>query len=82
MVLEVQMWIILSISKSIFKEPEIIKLSMNYRSTECIVGASNEVLKHNKFDAVGSRLEYNSSSLILLSSEFKRFGLFIRFVKD
>lgn len=32
-----------------FENSETIKLSMNYRSTEHIVGASNEVIKHNKF---------------------------------
>ncbi len=32
-----------------FQNSEIIKLNMNYRSTENIVGASNEVIKHNKF---------------------------------
>ena len=32
-----------------FKDAETIKLSLNYRSTENIVGASNEVIKHNKF---------------------------------
>jgi len=32
-----------------FENAETIKLSMNYRSTENIVGASNEVIKHNKF---------------------------------
>jgi len=31
-----------------FKPAEIIKLNLNYRSTESIVGASNEVIKHNK----------------------------------
>ncbi len=35
--------------KQHFKESKTIKLSMNYRSTEYIVGASNEVIKHNKF---------------------------------
>ncbi|WP_081980897.1 UvrD-helicase domain-containing protein [Cellulophaga sp. Hel_I_12] len=35
--------------KDHFKESETLKLSMNYRSTEYIVGASNEVIKHNKF---------------------------------
>jgi DNA helicase-4 len=35
--------------KEHFKNSEIIKLNMNYRSTEHIVGASNEVIKHNKF---------------------------------
>ncbi|UZO80523.1 UvrD-helicase domain-containing protein [Aquimarina sp. ERC-38] len=35
--------------KEHFDKSEIIKLSMNYRSTEHIVGASNEVIKHNKF---------------------------------
>jgi len=35
--------------KEHFKDSETIKLSMNYRSTEHIVGASNEVIKHNKF---------------------------------
>jgi DNA helicase IV len=32
-----------------FPLAEIIKLNYNYRSTEHIVGASNEVIKHNKF---------------------------------
>lgn len=32
-----------------FKNPTIIKLNLNYRSTQHIVGASNEVIKHNKF---------------------------------
>ncbi|MBN2518973.1 MAG: ATP-dependent helicase [Bacteroidales bacterium] len=32
-----------------FKTPTIIKLNLNYRSTDHIVGASNEVIKHNKF---------------------------------
>tara|TARA_B100001109_G_scaffold254662_1_gene255040 strand:- start:1864 stop:4011 length:2148 start_codon:yes stop_codon:yes gene_type:complete len=35
--------------KEHFENSETIKLSMNYRSTEHIVGASNEVIKHNKF---------------------------------
>lgn len=32
-----------------FPSSEIIKLNLNYRSTQNIVGASNEVIKHNKF---------------------------------
>src|SRR5687768_17203947 len=32
-----------------FQDAEVIKLNYNYRSTEHIVGASNEVIKHNKF---------------------------------
>src|SRR5690606_13123377 len=32
-----------------FSNPSIIKLNLNYRSTENIVGASNEVIKRNKF---------------------------------
>ncbi|MGB3181932.1 MAG: UvrD-helicase domain-containing protein [Cyclobacteriaceae bacterium] len=32
-----------------FYQPEIIKLNLNYRSTQHIVGASNEVIKHNRF---------------------------------
>lgn len=32
-----------------FSDAKTIKLSMNYRSTQHIVGASNEVIKHNKF---------------------------------
>jgi DNA helicase-4 len=32
-----------------FENAKTIKLSMNYRSTQHIVGASNEVIKHNKF---------------------------------
>jgi len=32
-----------------FTNAKTIKLSLNYRSTENIVGASNEIIKHNKF---------------------------------
>lgn len=32
-----------------FPHSKIVKLSLNYRSTQNIVGASNEVIKHNKF---------------------------------
>lgn len=32
-----------------FPAAEVIKLNYNYRSTEHIVGASNEVIKHNKY---------------------------------
>lgn len=32
-----------------FPHAEVIKLNYNYRSTEHIVGASNEVIRHNKF---------------------------------
>ncbi len=32
-----------------FKNSKIILLNLNYRSTQNIVGASNEVIKHNKF---------------------------------
>ncbi len=32
-----------------FTNSETIKLSLNYRSTQNIVGASNEVIKHNKY---------------------------------
>lgn len=32
-----------------FKDAKTIKLNLNYRSTPNIVGASNEVIKHNKF---------------------------------
>lgn len=35
--------------KEHFKNPEIIKLNLNYRSTDFIVKASNEVIKNNKF---------------------------------
>jgi len=44
-----------------FKGSETIKLSMNYRSTEHIVGASNEVIKHNKFK-VDKDVESNKRS--------------------
>ena len=40
-----------------FENSETIKLSINYRSTEHIVGASNEVIKYNKF-----RLDKNIQS--------------------
>lgn len=32
-----------------FANSRIVKLNLNYRSTQNIVGASNEVIKHNKF---------------------------------
>lgn len=32
-----------------FTNSQVIKLNLNYRSTQNIVGASNEVIKHNKF---------------------------------
>lgn len=32
-----------------FTNSKVIKLNLNYRSTQNIVGASNEVIKHNKF---------------------------------
>ena len=32
-----------------FPNAKIVKLNLNYRSTQNIVGASNEVIKHNKF---------------------------------
>lgn len=32
-----------------FHPAKVIKLNLNYRSTQNIVGASNEVIKHNKF---------------------------------
>jgi DNA helicase-4 len=32
-----------------FANAKIVKLNLNYRSTQNIVGASNEVIKHNKF---------------------------------
>lgn len=32
-----------------FANSKVIKLNLNYRSTQNIVGASNEVIKHNKF---------------------------------
>jgi superfamily I DNA/RNA helicase len=32
-----------------FPDAEVVKLNLNYRSTESIVGASNEVIKHNKY---------------------------------
>jgi DNA helicase IV len=35
--------------ESHFANSKIIKLNLNYRSTQNIVGASNEVIKHNKF---------------------------------
>lgn len=44
-----------------FQNSETIKLSMNYRSTEHIVGASNEVIKHNKFK-VDKNVQSNKKS--------------------
>lgn len=44
-----------------FTESETIKLSMNYRSTEHIVGASNELIKHNKFK-VDKEVQSNKKS--------------------
>jgi superfamily I DNA/RNA helicase len=46
-----------------FKNTEVLKLNLNYRSTQNIVGASNEVIKHNKFkvekELVASRISEN-----------------------
>ena len=47
--------------KEYFMHSETIKLSMNYRSTEHIVGASNEVIKHNKFK-VDKHVQSNKKS--------------------
>ncbi len=47
--------------KEHFKDSETIKLSMNYRSTEHIVGASNEVIKNNKFK-VDKNVQSNKKS--------------------
>ncbi len=52
-----------------FKNSETIKLSMNYRSTEHIVGASNEVIKHNKF-----KVEKNITSNKKSSSKIEIFA--------
>ena len=35
--------------ESHFPNSKVVKLNLNYRSTQNIVGASNEVIKHNKF---------------------------------
>ena len=32
-----------------FVNAKVVKLNLNYRSTHNIVGASNEVIRHNKF---------------------------------
>ena len=45
-----------------FKNPEIIKLNLNYRSTETIVNASNEVIKHNKYK-IDKAVEAKSQSV-------------------
>lgn len=42
--------------KEHFKTSRIIKLRLNYRSTQNIVGASNEVIKHNKLK-INKKLE-------------------------
>jgi DNA helicase-4 len=47
--------------KNHFKNAQVIKLNMNYRSTEHIVGASNEVIKHNKIK-VDKSLKSNKRS--------------------
>lgn len=44
--------------KKYFKNAEIIKLNLNYRSPQHIVGASNEVIKYNKY-----RIDKELSSL-------------------
>ena len=47
--------------KKHFRGAEIIKLNMNYRSSEYIVNASNEVIKHNKFQ-IEKELQTNKKS--------------------
>lgn len=58
--------------KEHFKDPELIKLNLNYRSTDHIVKASNEIIKKNKFQiskeisAVkkgGAKIEVNYAEL-------------------
>jgi DNA helicase-4 len=54
--------------KEHFEQPEIIKLNLNYRSTDSIVRASNEVIKKNRFQVAkeitavkkgGAKIEVN-----------------------
>ena len=44
-----------------FENTEIVKLKVNYRSTNDIVGASNELIKHNKFK-VNKDIQSNNKS--------------------
>src|SRR3569833_575563 len=52
-----------------FPDAEVIKLNLNYRSTQHIVGASNEVIKHNKFKVAKdiSALKLSDQKIIVYS---------------
>jgi DNA helicase-4 len=47
--------------KKYFENPKIIKLTINYRSNDTIVNASNEVIKNNKFKIEKEIRAYNKS---------------------
>jgi len=49
-----------------FENTEIVKLKVNYRSTNDIVEASNELIKHNKFK-VNKDIESNNKSSIKIN---------------
>lgn len=49
-----------------FENTEIVKLKVNYRSTNDIVEASNELIKHNKFK-VSKDIESNNKSSIKIN---------------
>ena len=49
-----------------FANSKVVKLNLNYRSTQNIVGASNEVIKHNKFK-VEKELQHQKNLNIKLS---------------
>ncbi len=65
-----------------FDKPEIITLNQNYRSTDFIVGASNEVISHNKFQVAkqisAARTSDKKINIFAGESEEEELDYFIR----
>jgi len=69
-----------------FDKPEIITLNQNYRSTDFIVGASNEVIKHNKFQVSkqinASRTSDKKINIFAAESEDEELDYFVNEVNN
>ncbi len=69
-----------------FENSEVIKLNLNYRSTQNIVGASNEVIKHNKFkvekEIFASKISENKIVVHSGSTEEENIDFCVKKIKD
>ncbi|RPI69384.1 MAG: ATP-dependent helicase, partial [Ignavibacteriales bacterium] len=69
-----------------FERPEIITLNQNYRSTDFIVEASNEVIRHNKFQVAkqisASRTSDKKINIFAADSEEEELEYFINEVQQ